>query len=124
MRAAHVRPWQRTCEPIDVSTVCRACRQLRLLSKKLCHYQARRDEFLARTFVEGVVNDYEARMHLHVDETAKDGRVPLGAPAICSVGYFGLHSRKRLSYLVSSCAISQTVFSQLSEVWCSQRSET
>ena len=114
--------------------MCRACRQLRLSSKKLCHYQARRDEFLARTFVEGVVNDYEARMHLHVDETAKDGRefrrrgiAPLGAPAICSVGYFGgsfgLHSRKRL-YRVSSCAISQTVFSQLSEVWCSQRSET
>ena len=95
-------------ESVHVSTVCRACRQLRLSSKKLCHYQARRDEVLARTFVEGVVNDVEARMHLLVDETAKDGRefrrrgiAPLGAPAICSVGYFGgsfgLHSRKRLS---------------------------
>lgn len=96
-------------ESVHVSTVCRACRQLRLSSKKLCHYQARRDEVLSRTFVnERVVNGYEARMHLHVDETAKDGRefrrrgiAPLGAPAICSVGYFGgsfgLHSRKRLS---------------------------
>ena len=127
-------------ESVHVSTVCRACRQLRLSSKKLCHYQARRDEVLARTFVEGVVNDVEARMHLLVDETAKDGRefrrrgiAPLGAPAICSVGYFGSILRRQLRppqqeapllYLVSSCAISQTVFSQLSEVWCSQRSET
>ena len=63
-------------ESVHVSTVCRACRQLRLSSKKLCHYQARRDEVLSRTFVnERVVNGYEARMHLHVDETAKDGRV-------------------------------------------------
>jgi hypothetical protein len=38
-------------ESVHVSTVCRACRQLRLSSKKLCHYQARRDEVLARTFV-------------------------------------------------------------------------
>ena len=76
-------------ESVHVSTVCRACRQLRLSSKKLCHYQARRDAGLSRTFVnERVVNDYEARMHLHVDETAKDGRefrrrgiAPLGAPA-------------------------------------------
>ena len=101
-------------ESVHVSTVCRACRQLRLSSKKLCHYQARRDEVLSRTFVnERVVNGYEARMHLHVDETAKDGRefrrrgiAPLGAPAICSVGYFGgsfgLHSRKR----VIMCAIT------------------
>ena len=51
-------------------------------------------------------------MHMHVDETAKDGRefrrrgiAPIGAPAICSVGYFGgrggLHTRQRLSYVVS-----------------------
>ena len=85
---------------------------MRVSGKRLSHNQARHDAALARAFVVGVINDYEAQMHLHVDETAKDGRelrrqgiAPIGAPAICSVGYFGglnaLHRRERLSYLVS-----------------------
>ena len=51
-------------------------------------------------------------MHMHIDETAKDGRefrrvgiAPIGAPAVCSEGYFGgpngEHTRCRLSFLVS-----------------------
>ena len=99
-------------DTVHISTVCRACVAMNTSGKALTHYQAKHDTLLARAFVASIVNDYAAQMHLHVDETAKDGRefrrrgiAPIGSPAICSVGYFGgrrgLHGRKRLSYLVS-----------------------
>ena len=95
---------------VHVSTVCRAMHRMRLSTKRLNHYAAARDADRARAFVVNVVREYEGRMHLHADETAKNGTefrrlgiATRGESAICSDGFFGgaLHTRHRHSFLTS-----------------------